>query len=69
VVRARFRMEVHCLLTCNTFPSWQRMTSRLILHGPVTPLVPSSILQLLKTQVYVSNEMAAPFECWETVGY
>jgi 6-phosphogluconolactonase/glucosamine-6-phosphate isomerase/deaminase len=69
VVRSRFRMEIHALLTNNTFSSWQRMTSRLILHGPVTPLVPSSILQLLPTQVYVSNEIAAPFECWETVAY
>jgi len=69
VVRSRERIEIHSLLTCNTFSSWQRMTSRLILHGPVTPLVPSSILQLLKTQVYVSEELAAPFDCWETVGY
>jgi glucosamine-6-phosphate deaminase len=69
VARARERIEIHSLLTCNTFSSWQRMTSRLVLHGPVTPLVPSSILQLMKTQVYVSNEIAAPFDCWETVGY
>ena len=69
VARSRFRMEIHSLLTNNTFSSWQRMVSRLILHGPVTPLVPSSILQLMKTQVYVSNEIAAPFDCWETVGY
>ena len=45
------------------------MTSRLVLHGPVTPLIPSSMLQLMKTQVYVSEEIAAPFECWEKVGY
>ncbi|MCK9286774.1 MAG: hypothetical protein PHU24_00915 [Sphaerochaetaceae bacterium] len=69
VVRSRERIEIHALLTNNTFSSWQRMTSRLILHGPVTPLVPSSILQLLKTQVYVSEELAAPFDCWELVGY
>jgi 6-phosphogluconolactonase/glucosamine-6-phosphate isomerase/deaminase len=69
VARSRERIEIHSLLTINTFSSWQRMVSRLILHGPVTPLVPSSILQLMKTQVYVSNELAAPFECWETEGY
>ena len=66
---ARERIEVHALLTNNTFSSWQRMTSRLVLHGPVTPLVPSSMLQLMKTQVYVSEEIAAPFACWEKVGY
>ena len=45
------------------------MTSRLVLHGPVTALVPSSILQLMKTQVYVSEELAAPIEAWDLVGY
>ena len=69
VKNARERIEVHALLTNNTFSSWQRMTSRLVLHGPVTRLVPSSMLQLMKTQVYVSEEIAAPFECWEKVGY
>ncbi len=69
VKNARERIEVHALLTNGTFSSWQRMTSRLVLHGPVTPLVPSSMLQLMKTQVYVSEELAAPFDCWEKVGY
>ncbi len=69
VKNARERIEVHALLTNNTFSSWQRMTSRLVLHGPVTPLIPSSMLQLMKTQVYVSEEIAAPFECWEKTGY
>lgn len=69
VKNARERIEVHALLTNGTFSSWQRMTSRLVLHGPVTPAIPSSMLQLMKTQVYVSDEIAAPFECWEKVGY
>lgn len=69
IVRAKERIEIHALLTNFTVSSWQRMTSRLILHGPVTPLMPSSIFQLLKTQVYVSEAIAAPFGCWEKVGY
>lgn len=69
VKNARERIEVHALLTNGTFSSWQRMTSRLVLHGPVTPAIPSSMLQVMKTQVYVSDEIAAPFECWEKVGY
>ena len=69
VARSRERIEIHALQTMGTFVSWQRMTSRLILLGPVTPYVPSSIFQLLETQIYVSEEIAAPFECWETVGY
>ena len=44
-------------------------TARLVLCGEVTPLVPSSILQLMDTDVYVTEAIAQPFECWETVGY
>ncbi len=69
VARAKERIEVHALLTNCTFSSWQRMTSRLVTHGPVTPLVPSTMLQTMKTQVYISDEVAAPFDCWEKVGY
>lgn len=69
VKRAKERIEVHALLTNNTFSSWQRMTSRLVLHAKPTPLIPSSMLQLMNTQVYVSDEIAAPYECWEKVGY
>ena len=69
VKNARERIEVHALLTNSTFSSWQRMTSRLVLHGPITPLIPSSMLQTMKTQVLVSDELAAPFDCWEKVGY
>ncbi|MGM0366826.1 MAG: hypothetical protein ACQEP5_09905 [Actinomycetota bacterium] len=67
--RSRERIEIHALQTMGTFVSWQRMISRLILMGPVTPYVPSSIFQILDTQIYISEEIAAPFECWETVGY
>ena len=69
VVRARNRLEFHALSTSGTFSSWQRMVSRLILHGEVTPLVPSSFLQLLRTDVYVSETIAAPIVCSEMVGY
>ncbi|MBO5683084.1 MAG: hypothetical protein J6S10_03805, partial [Clostridia bacterium] len=69
VMRAKERIEVHALATCGTFSSWQRMTSRLCTHGPVTPYLPSSMLQTKKTQVYISEELAAPFACWEKVGY
>lgn len=69
VKRAKNRMECHDLTTGGGFSSWQRMVSRLILHGEVTPLVPSSILQTMKTDVYISEAIAAPIECMEKVGY
>ena len=68
VKRAKNRLETHDLTT-GGFSSWQRMISRLILHGEVTPLVPASILQLMRTDVFVSESIAAPIECLERVGY
>lgn len=69
VKRCRNRLETHDLTTGGGFSSWQRMISRLILHGEVTPLVPASILQLWRTDVYLSEQIAAPFEVMEKVGY
>lgn len=69
VKNSKNRFEMHDLATTGTMSSWQRMTSRLVLYGEVTPLVPSSMLQLMDTDVYVSEAIAQPFECWETVGY
>ena len=66
VVAAKYRMEMHALATSGTFVSWQRMVSRLVLHGPVTPRVPSSLHQLLKTDAFISESIAADIEpLWE----
>ncbi len=69
VKNAKNRMEMHGITTGGTYSAWQRMMSRLVLYGPVTPLVPSSILQLWPTNVYVSEAIAAPFGCNELMGY
>ncbi|NLF84520.1 MAG: hypothetical protein GX571_00255 [Lentisphaerae bacterium] len=69
VKRAARRIEGHGLTTMGSFSSWQRMVSRLICHGPVSPQVPGSILQLFPCTVYVSPSIAKPVECLETVGY
>ncbi len=69
VKRAKNRIENHSLITGGSFSSWQRMISRLILHGEVTPLVPASILQLMKTNVFITPSIAAPITCMEKAGY
>jgi 6-phosphogluconolactonase/glucosamine-6-phosphate isomerase/deaminase len=69
VKRSRNRLEMHAITTMGSYSSWQRMTSRLVCYGEVTPQVPSSVLQLWDTDVYVSEEIAKPFECMEKVGY
>ncbi len=38
--------------------SWQRLVARLALFGPVTPLVPDSIIQLKKADVFVAESIA-----------
>ncbi len=68
-MHARNRFEMHALTTMGSMSTWQRMISRLVLYGPVTPQVPSSILQLVPTSVYVSEAIASEIECWEDVGY
>ncbi len=62
LLAAKFRMETHGLTTAGTFVSWQRMISKLVLHGTVTPQVPSSILQTVPTDVYVTETIAANVE-------
>ena len=69
IVRARERFEMHSITTMGSISAWQRMISRLCLHAPPTPKLPTSFLQLLPTSVYVSELIAADFECWENVGY
>ena len=69
VLHAKKRVESHGLTTSGTFSSWQRMVSRLITHGPVTPMVPGSIYQLLPCTIFLSPSIAQPIECMETVGY
>jgi glucosamine-6-phosphate deaminase len=62
VIEAKYRMDLHALNTAGTQVSWQRMVSRLVLHGPVTPLLPTSILQTLPTDVYISESAARDIE-------
>jgi glucosamine-6-phosphate deaminase len=66
VIEAKQRYDNHALSIHGTSTSWQRMMTRLVLHGPVTPKIPESILQTLDTDVYVSENAAANIETdWE----
>lgn len=59
VIAAKHRIDLHAITVDGSFASWQRLTTRLVLHGPVTPRVPESILQTLRTDVWVSELLAA----------
>ena len=69
VLHAKQRVETHGLSTMGTFSSWQRMTSRLITHGPITPMVPGSIYQMLPCTIFIDPGIAKPIECHEIMGY
>jgi glucosamine-6-phosphate deaminase len=62
VIAAKYRMQQHALAVAGTSVSWQRFVTRLILHGPVTPRVPESLLQTLPTDVLVSENAARNIE-------
>jgi 6-phosphogluconolactonase/glucosamine-6-phosphate isomerase/deaminase len=62
VVAAKNRIDTHALTVHGTQTSWQRLMTRLCLHGPVTPKLPTSIHQLLRTDVVVSESAAANIE-------
>ncbi len=68
-IAARYRLDTHALTTRGTHVSWQRLVTRLCLHGPVTPKVPGSLLQTLPTDVNVSEASAAKIEPDWDVGY
>ena len=69
VVNAKHRIDLHAITVDGSFASWQRFTTRLVLHGPVTPLVPASILQTLRTDVWVSETAAENIEPRWNKGY
>ena len=59
-VNAKHIFEFHNFLIGNTDISWEKMMSRLVCFGPVTPLVPDSVVQLCDAEVYISELFAAP---------
>jgi len=69
VVAAKHRIDLHAITVGGGFHSWQRVTTRLVLHGPVTPLVPESLLQTLRTDVWVSESIAEDIEVRWDLGY
>lgn len=42
---------------------WQRFITRLAAHGPVTPLVPASILQIINSELILSGPVADDIVC------
>ncbi len=62
VIAAKNRMDINSITIHGTSTAWQRLMTRLVAHGPVTPLLPTSIHQRLRTDFYISEEIAANIE-------
>lgn len=69
VIAAKHRIDLHAISVGGSPVSWQRLMTRLVLHGPVTPLVPESILQTLRTDVWVSESAAQDIVSRPDLGY
>ena len=66
VIAAKHRIDFCALMIHGTATTWQRLMARLVTHGPVTPKLPNSILQTLRTDVYISEMIARNIEPdWE----
>lgn len=69
VISAKHRWETAGIGIAGTQISWQRLIARLCYHGPVTPKLPASIHQTLRTDCYISETIAATiYDTW-AVGY
>lgn len=56
---AKLRSSWNAFRVGNSMVSWQRFTVRLAAHGPITPLVPSTMLQMAPSEMYLSETLAA----------
>ncbi|MFA5688664.1 MAG: hypothetical protein WC959_05915 [Kiritimatiellales bacterium] len=69
VLEAKHRFGMYSIGVHGTTTSWQKLTARLCLFGPVSPQVPDSIIQLKPSDAYVSEEIAAPITVDWDKGY
>lgn len=69
VVAAKHRLDIHAITVDGSYASWQRLITRLCLHGPVTPKLPTSIDQTLRTDCWVSETNAQNIEPLWHKGY
>ncbi len=59
ILKSKLRCSWNGFSIANTQVSWQRFIVRLAAHGEVTPLVPASILQISRSELVISETVAA----------
>lgn len=63
IQHARLRFDLHSYTELGGISTWQRMASRLAMHGPVSMQIPMSLDQELRTDAFVSEEIASNIVC------
>jgi hypothetical protein len=61
-IGSKLRSSWNAFRVGSSMVSWQRFTVRLAAHGPITPLVPSTMLQMAPSELYISESLAASIE-------
>lgn len=69
VIGAKNRIEMAGITVHGTATAWQRLIARLCYHGPVTPKLPSSIHQQLRTDCYIAESIAQDIAADWNKGY
>ena len=59
ILGAKLRSSWNGFRVGRSMVSWQRFTVRLAAHGPVTPLVPASIIQTVPSELHLTETLAA----------
>lgn len=69
ILGAKFRLDRSAITIGGSATSWQRFITRLLLHGPITPQVPASVLQAAPTTFIIAESIAADIEPTWYLGY
>lgn len=62
VIASKHRIDMHAITVDGSFASWQRLMTRLCVHGPVTPRLPTSLHQQLRTDCWIAETAAENVE-------
>lgn len=58
ILGSKLRSSWNCFTIANTNVSWQRFIVRLAAHGTVSQFIPASILQITRSDLYISETVA-----------
>jgi glucosamine-6-phosphate deaminase len=69
IMGARLRSSWNAFRVGNSYVSWQRFTVRMAAHGPITPLIPATMLQMAPSELYISDTVAGNIEAESVLNF